>query len=120
MQPYDKASGLFGAAIGAVFVCIGLFIAIPHFGLFGVFWTLLALLMTGFNAYRAFGPQALAEENDYAGVEASTLPPPQVNVDQNDEPSPEERLRTLAKLKADGLIDEDEYYWKRDEIMREL
>ena len=50
-----KVQGVFGVIWGAVFVIIGLVVAIPHFGAFGLLWTLLALAITGYNAYLAFG-----------------------------------------------------------------
>lgn len=42
----SKASSILGGAVGAVFVFIGIFEAIPNFGIFGVFWTALAVVIT--------------------------------------------------------------------------
>lgn len=46
-----KANGVFGIVCGGIFVLIGLFIAIPAFGAFGVLWTLFALGTTAYCAY---------------------------------------------------------------------
>ena len=48
----SKAQGAFGVAVGAIFVVIGLVMVIPIFGLFGVLWTLIAVGITGMNAYQ--------------------------------------------------------------------
>ena len=37
-----KARSAFGFAVGIVFVMAGIFFAIPNFGLFGIFWTMVA------------------------------------------------------------------------------
>ena len=50
----NKASGVLGMVFGAVFVGIGLFVAIPAFGAFGILWTVAACAITGYNAYIAF------------------------------------------------------------------
>ena len=35
----SKAQSVFGGVVGVIFVLIGLFVAIPQAGLFGLFWT---------------------------------------------------------------------------------
>ena len=42
----SKASSILSGVGGAVFVFIGIFEAIPNFGIFGVFWTALAVVIT--------------------------------------------------------------------------
>ena len=37
--------------LGTIFVFIGLFLAIPAAGIFGVLWALVAVGITGFQAY---------------------------------------------------------------------
>jgi hypothetical protein len=49
-----KPASTIGIIVGAVFVGIGVFIVIPGAGVFGVFWTLLALVRTGYHAANAF------------------------------------------------------------------
>ena len=89
----SKVSGAFGLIFGCVFVLIGIFVVIPSAGAFGILWTLLAVCITGYNAYVAFGKK-------YIG--------------------PEERLRKLRELYDQRLITEEEYEAKRREILGEL
>ena len=51
----SKSQAVFGGVVGIIFVCIGLFLVIPTFGLFGILWTLIAAGITGMNFYQAFG-----------------------------------------------------------------
>jgi len=46
--------------VGIVFVFIGLFVVIPGAGLFGIFWTLIAVGITGFQAYNFFDDKDVA------------------------------------------------------------
>lgn len=55
-----KANSMVGFAAGLVFCGIGLFVAIPNFGAFGVFWTLMAVVITVSNAYNAFSESGMA------------------------------------------------------------
>ena len=50
-----KAQSAMGFAVGLVFVGIGLFVAIPTFGLFGIFWTLIAVVITANLAFPVYG-----------------------------------------------------------------
>ena len=103
----SKASCVFGGIVGIIFSCIGLFVVIPSFGPFGILWTLLAVCITGYNAYVAFGKK-------YIG--------PEVHIEDETPPSedPEERLRKLRELYDQRLITEEEYEAKRREILGEL
>lgn len=48
----SKSQAVFGGVVGIIFVCIGLFLVIPTFGLFGILWTLIAAGITGMNFYQ--------------------------------------------------------------------
>jgi len=112
----SKPVSLFGMIIGIIFVLIGVFIAIPSAGLFGVFWTFLAAIMTGIQAYYFFSNKGVASweididngsdvnKNNYSSSSSGDF---------------ETRLRKLNKLKEEGLITKDEFNIKREEIMRE-
>ena len=50
-----KASGAMSAVVGGIFVLIGIFVAIPTFGAFGILWTLMAAAMCVYGIYSAFG-----------------------------------------------------------------
>lgn len=41
-----KGQSAVGAVVGAVFVLLGIFMVIPAFGPFGIFWTLIAAVIT--------------------------------------------------------------------------
>ena len=58
----SKASGAISTVAGAVMCLIGIIIVIPSFGLFGILWTALAIAITVFNAYRAFGKKNIGPE----------------------------------------------------------
>ena len=44
-----KGQSAVGAVVGAVFVLLGIFMVIPAFGPFGIFWTLIAAVITAVN-----------------------------------------------------------------------
>ena len=106
-----KTAGAFGVVWGAIFILIGIFVAIPTFGTFGILWTLMAVGITAYNAYCAFG-------KGYVGPEISI---------EDDGSSPaggsrdtEERLRELQSLYDRSLITREEYEEKRKEILKDL
>ena len=121
----SKAQGAFGVAVGVIFVLIGLVMVIPIFGPFGVLWTLVAVGITAMNAYQAFG-------KGYAG--------PQITIEDEDlphgdfvSPAPEThdhipstaldvkgRLQQFKDLKEAGLLTQEEYDKKRQEILKGL
>ena len=102
-----KVQGVFGVIWGAVFVVIGVTVAIPHFSLFGVLWTLLAVAITGYNAYLAFGKGKVG---------------PEIYIEDDATPASdaEERLTELRNLYDRRLITEEEYEAKRKEILDRL
>ena len=102
-----KASGVFGIIWGGIFVLIGVFVAIPTFGAFGILWTLAAVAITGYNAYVAFGKH-------YVG--------PEITIEQDGKKeaegtSAEARLQELRTLYDRRLITPEEYEEKRKEII---
>lgn len=112
----SKPASLFGMIVGIVFVLIGLFIVIPSAGMFGVFWTMIAVGITGFQAYNFFGDKGVAswEIDIDNGANAETN-----NQSTSVSGDFETRLRKLNRLKEDGLITEEEFQKKREEILRE-
>ena len=105
-----KASGIFGIVWGSIFIIIGLVVAIPTFGAFGILWTLMAIGITGYNAYCAFG-------KGYAG--------PEIRIEEDtggpaERGDTETRLRELRNLYDRSLITEEEYEQKRRDILKEL
>lgn len=127
-----KAQGIFGVVWGGLFILIGLFLVIPVFGLFGMIWTIAAIAITATNAYQAFGkkyagPEIHIEEDSFIPREVTPSPRPPVQPqyqDHNHIPStalsPQKRLEQLETLKGAGLITDQEYKQKRQEILRGL
>ncbi len=112
----SKASSLFGMIVGTIFVFVGLFVVIPTAGMFGVFWTLMAVAITGVQAYNFFGDKGVAsweiDIDNGTDTETNSQSKP-INDDF------EIRLRKLNRLKEDGLITDEEFQKKREEILRE-
>ena len=123
----NKAVGAFSVVWGCVFILIGLLVAIPMTGIFGVLWTVLAIAITVFNAYQAFGKK-------YVGPDITVedeAPRPDASFDSQAVDhehitaasyghTPQKRMEQLETLKEAGLIDEEEYREKRKEILRGL
>lgn len=104
-----KGQSKIGFVAGIAFVMIGLFVAIPTFGLFGIVWTCLA----GFICYSHF-KNAYTDEG---------MPTYEISIDDNegaDIGDIEERLKKLDHLYNSGLITHDEYDEKRKEILKEI
>jgi hypothetical protein len=104
----SKAQSVLGGVVGVIFVLIGLFVAIPQAGLFGLFWTAVAVAITATNFYHAFG-------SGYIGPDIEITDDAQLPAE-----SPEDRLKKLQSLYDQRLITPEEYEEKRKEILREL
>ena len=108
----SKTASAFGGVVGIIFIVIGLLVAVPTFGLFGILWTAIAVGITILNFYQAFGKK-------YVG--------PEISIEEEGErPAPaggsdvKRRLEQLEELKRAGLLTEEEYRQKRAEILGEL
>ena len=108
----SKTGAAFGGVVGCIFVAIGVFVAVPAFGPFGILWTLIAVGITAMNFYQAFG-------KGYVGPEIHIEDETGENSAQS-EAGPEERLRRLQALYDQRLITAEEHEQKRREILREL
>lgn len=101
----SRSSSLVGMITGGIFVLIGVSTVVPMAGGFGLLWTLFALVITGMNAYNFFSDK---------GVAAWEIDSEESSVIDFDD-----RLRSLTKLKDDGLISEEEFAEKRKEIIEQ-
>ncbi len=109
----SRAQAGFTTVVGVIFVLIGVFVAIPQAGAIGVLWTLIAVGITAYSGYMAFGKK-------YIG--------PEINIEDEGAPNPapeghsdaETRLTQLADLHEKGLITDEEYEEKRREILDEI
>ncbi|MBN1471660.1 MAG: SHOCT domain-containing protein [Syntrophaceae bacterium] len=113
VRPSKPASAL-GLIFGIIFVVIGVSVAIPNFGPFGVVWTLAALGISVFFAANTFSEHGVAEEV----IEFDTLTQPEP--EGTSAASTEERLKKLEGLKQKGLLSDDEYQLQRKKIINEL
>jgi cytochrome c-type biogenesis protein CcmH/NrfG len=91
--------------VGGLFVLLGVFLVIPTFGAFGLLWTAVATAIALYYAYNLFNDRGVSTYE--VNVEAPG------SVDALDD-----SLRKLARLKNDGLINEQEFEQKRAEILR--
>lgn len=118
-----------GMVVGLIFVGLGIFVAIPTFGGFGVVWTLVAVIMTVVHGMNTFSENGVASHV----VEYETFQPPPT---QSPSPPPapparpasthpmvpppetiEERLARLETLRDRGLVSPEEYAEQRDRIL---
>lgn len=107
----SRAQAGIGLAGGALFVVLGVTVVIPNFGVFGIIWTLFALGITIYNGYMAFGKKYIGPE---INIEDESAAPEQGAEDI------EGRLETLSDLRDKGLVTDEEYEKKRQEILDEL
>ena len=109
----SKSASLLGMVVGGIFTVVGVTVVI-NIGWFGIIWTLIALGITIGHAVNFFGKRGISEWD----VEVQTSEQRVTN--RGPEPENfESRLRRLERLKAEGLITEDEYLQKRSEILNE-
>ena len=109
----SKSQAVFGGVVGVIFVLIGLFVAIPTFGAFGILWTLIAVGITAMNFYQAFGKGYVGPEihiEEEGGAEHAQFAPGGAQA----------RLTELRQLYDQRLITQEEYEQKRREILEEL
>ncbi len=105
VKPSKSASAV-GMAVGVIFIILGVTLVIPVFGVFGLFWTAMAGVITLFSAFNFFSRRGLSAYD--------------IDVDSSGNLEDiEANLQKLAKLKEDGLISDAEYGQKRAEIMKE-
>ena len=109
----SRALAGFTTVVGVIFVLIGIFAVIPQAGAFGVLWTLIAVGITAYNGYMAFGKKYIGPE---INIEDEAAP----NPGRQDASDPEARLTQLAALHEKGLITDEEYEQKRQEILDEI
>lgn len=111
----SKPQMILSLVVGVIFCFIGIFVCIPIFGPFGIFWTLIAVGITVANAIplftekRGYTAEMTIEDEGYdQGVGGQPLS------------DIEQRLAGLQSLYSKGLISRDEYDQKRAEILDEI
>lgn len=116
----NKASGVIGGIMGGIFVLIGVFVAIPSFGAFGILWTLAAALICGGNLYQAFGKKYVGPQIQIEEDPTDPARPVENTIDTAPELNAKERLEQLESLRSSGLISDKEYEEKRKNIVDRL
>lgn len=119
-----------GFVVGVIFCLIGLFVAIPTFGLFGIFWTAVAGWITYVNYRNGFTDKQIDNhviEIDDNGEDVTVTSHKgfatySCEAEKHAETgeSVEERLRKLQNLYDQALITREEYDQKKKEILEEL
>lgn len=128
----SKAQSAVGMAGGVIFCLIGLAVVIPIFGLFGIAWTAIAVIITITNAVNLFTEKGIASREIYIDEEENS---------ERENASPRgtkkngeaatgdttadadeigRRLDAVKNLYEQGLITKEEYDKKREEILKEL
>ncbi len=115
----SKASGVLSGVMGAIFVLIGIFGAVPIFGAFGILWTLAAVAITIANLYQAFGKEYVGPKIDIEDVESMPVSDREDQIPATGS-SVQSRLEQLESLKAAGLLTKQEYEDKRQAILKDL
>jgi len=100
-----RLSGILGMGIAIVFGGLGLFVVVPTFGIFGIFWTLMAIIMGTISIIRGFS------KNPYTEAEISI---------ENTESDVESRIKAVKNLYDKGLIRKEVYDTKRKQILNNL
>ena len=107
----SKAQSMMGFFVGIVFVGIGLFMVIPIFGVFGIFWTVVAVIITVTNGMSAFSEKGVATHS----IEIEDTENYEVKKE-----SIEARFEKLNNLYQQNLISIEEYEKKKKELLQEL
>ncbi len=118
-----KAQSAMSFVVGIFFVLIGLFMAVPLFGPFGLLWTGIAVAITVVNGLNTFGKKGIPTMEIYSEEDEEESPSP-VREDHDHIPStaltPQGRLEQLKTLREAGLLTDEEYRKKREEILNGL
>ena len=102
----SKSSSIMGAVVGVVFVFIGLFVAIPQAGAFGILWTIVAIGITGTHIYNAVSDEGISSY--------------EIVIDDNNTSQIKHKLEELQSLYDAKLISSEEYNKKRQDIIDKM
>ena len=127
-----KTQSMMGVIVGILFCLIGVFAVIPSAGLFGVFWTLMALVITVTNGINAFTDKGVAsheividdDKRDGNKKEGGAGTDIASNTDaaamEELKENMELRFQAAEDLYKEGVITREEYEAKRREILKDL
>ena len=111
-----RAQSKMGFFAGLLFCLIGVFMVIPIFGVFGIFWTLMAVIITALSGINAFSDKGMASHEIIIDEESRASE----SGDKGRKEDIESRLRIAEELYREGTITKDELDEKRREILKEI
>ena len=113
----SKEQSTAGFFVGIVFCLIGLFVAIPNFGPFGVFWTVIAIVITVMHGKNAFTEKGIATHEIIIEDTTTTT----INNENREfESDTKKRLEEIKYLYDSGFITKEEYDDKRKKIINNI
>jgi hypothetical protein len=121
----SKAQSTAGFFVGIVFCLIGLFVAIPMAGPFGIFWTMVAIIMTVMNGKNAFTDEGVStheiiiEDNDLM-EKAKPMKDTAEEIEDEDYvyiSDSKKRMEEIKLLYENGFMTKEEYEEKRKSII---
>ena len=123
-----KPQSMMGFVVGLIFCGIGLFVAIPTFGVFGIFWTLIAVAITVMNGINAFGKKGVATHeiviDEEEGTLHGTMYGNEIEVENTDRNSVvsgvQKRIDNLQDLYNAGIITKEEFDQRRKAIIDDV
>ena len=125
-----KTQSKAGFIVGIAFCLIGVFVAIPMAGLFGVLWTGVAVWITYSHYRNGFTDKPISnrvieieDDGNSATVRTGVFDDFRTSYDVSMEADGEDiegRLRKLRSLYQQGLITAEEYEKKKQEILDRL
>ena len=125
-----KTQSKAGFIVGIAFCLIGVFVAIPMAGLFGVLWTGVAVWITYSHYRNGFTDKPVSnrvieieDDGNSATVRTGVFDDFRTSYDvsmETDSEDIEGRLRKLQNLYQQGLITAEEYEKKKQEILDRL
>ncbi len=125
-----KTQSKAGFIVGIAFCLIGVFVAIPMAGLFGVLWTGVAVWITYSHYRNGFTDKPISnrvieieDDGNSATVRTGVFDDFRTSYDVSMEADGEDiegRLRKLQSLYQQGLITAEEYEKKKQEILDRL
>ncbi|MBQ8831251.1 MAG: SHOCT domain-containing protein [Oscillospiraceae bacterium] len=120
----SRSQSVMGFVVGLIFCCIGAFVVIPTFGVFGIFWTLIAVVITVTNAINAFGKKGVATKEIIIDDDEGTVHSRgvygydiEVEDDAKDVSDVKKRIDNLKDLYSAGIISKEEFEQRRNSII---
>ena len=118
MRP-GKGQSAMGFFVGIIFCLIGLFIAVPSFGMFGILWTLVAVGITISHGMNVFSDKGIPTHEIVIEEEDEQEEKSCEDRIASGKSSSQERLEEAKRLYDLGLITEEEYGQKRKQILED-